>query len=237
MPMMRPRGIVLAGGTGRRLLPLTATVNKHLLPIGPRAMIDTPIDRLLEAGIDEIAVVSDPRHLDALAAHLAPRPARLTFLGQARPAGIADALGVAREFAANEPVVVVLGDNLWDDPLGPHIAAWQASGLPAQVHLAEVADPERFGVARFEGDRLVELVEKPAVPPSRLAVTGIYCYAPGVFDRIARLAPSPRGELEITDLNAGYLAEGALAHRFLAGAWRDVGTPDAYVAAHRAAST
>lgn len=230
-PTAKPRAVLLAGGSGTRLLPLTATTNKHLLPLGGRAVIDWPVDRLLEAGFDDIAVVSNPGDLAPLAAHLASRPARFTFLPQDRPAGIAHALGVAREWAGGAPVLVLLGDNVFDAPLAPHVAAWRASGKAAQVHLAAVDDPARFGVARLDGERLVAIEEKPAVPPSRWAVTGVYLYAPDVFARIAALAPSARGEIEITDLNAGYLAEGALGHRKLDGRWLDVGTPEAYATA------
>jgi glucose-1-phosphate thymidylyltransferase len=234
------RGVVLAGGTGQRLLPLTASTNKHLLPIGSRRMIDTPVDRLFEAGIRDIAVVSDPAHLPALAAHLATRTdldgIALTWVEQPEPQGIAQALGAARAFAAGSPVVVILGDNLFNEPLAPHIAGWRASGRRAQVLLAEVADPERFGVARFDGDTLVELVEKPAVPPSNLAVTGIYCYDAGVFDLIATLPRSARGEYEITDLNARYLALGELTHGRLGGIWMDVGTHASYALANHLAA-
>lgn len=228
------RGVVLAGGSGSRLRPLTAAVNKHLLPVGNKPMIYYAIEKLVEAGITDILLVTGVEHLGDLVNQL--RSGRelgcdLTYKVQEEAAGIGDALSLARDFVGPRRLVVVLGDNIFEDALAPHLAAWQASGKAAMVLLKEVPDPHRFGCPRFEGDALVEIVEKPRSPPSSLAVTGIYFYDSAVFDLLAGLTPSARGELEISDVNNRYLARGALAHGRLAGYWTDAGTHESLVRA------
>ncbi len=223
-------GVILAGGQGQRLRPLTFGVNKHLLPVGDRPMIAYPLERLVEAGIIDVLVVSSPEGTAALAAALGSGErfgARLAFRVQERPSGIADALGLAVPFIAERSVCVILGDNLFDESLSAHLAAHQERG-GALVLLHEVPDPERYGVARVEGGRIVEIVEKPAVPPTNLAVTGIYFYDASLAERLAGQLPSARGELEITDLNNAYLRAGALNHGRLGGRWVDAGTLEAY---------
>ncbi len=223
------RGVVLAGGSGSRLHPLTKTTNKHLLPVGDRPMVYYPIERLCEAGITDILVVTGVHHVGAIVNQLgsgAEFGCRFTYKVQDRAGGIAEALGLAEDFARAGRVAVVLGDNVFSDPLGPHIAAWQASGKGAMVLLKEVPDPTRFGVAQFADGRLVGVVEKPAVPPSRHAVTGIYFYDHRVYEIIRSLVPSPRGELEISEVNTRYLAMGEMHSAPLGGWWSDAGTPE-----------
>ena len=230
------RGVILAGGTGTRLLPLTRQRNKHLLPVAGVPMIVHPLRRLVEAGLVDVLVVSSPEGATDLARELGSGQsfgARLSFRVQDEPRGIADALLHAHEFAAEEPCVVILGDNLFTAPLAPLLAAWPKPEQNALVLLSKVEDPERYGVARFDGPRLVEIIEKPTVAPSALAVTGIYGYPPDFAERASRLEPSGRGELEITDLNASYLADGRLAWTELEGLWLDAGTLEAYERANR----
>jgi glucose-1-phosphate thymidylyltransferase len=230
------RGVVLAGGSGSRLAPLTRTINKHLLPVGRQPMIYYPVQALARAGIQDILVVTGVEHIGDIVSQLRSgeeHGCRFTYRVQERPLGIADALSLAEDFARGEPVVVVLGDNIFDAPLAPHIADYLASGAAAQIHLHPVSDPHRFGCPRFDGDRLVEIIEKPADPPSSLAVTGIYIFDAQVYGFISGLTPSGRGELEISDINNRYLAQGALRHTVLSGYWTDAGTHDSLVRANR----
>lgn len=225
--MQKIRGVVLAGGSGSRLLPLTKTTNKHLLPVGDRPMVYYPIERLVAAGIEDILVVTGVHHVGAIVSQLgsgAEFGCRFTYKVQDEARGIADALLLAEDFARGGQVAVVLGDNVFSDPLAPHLAAWAGSGKGAMVLLKEVVDPQRFGVARFDGPTLAEIIEKPVAPPSRLAVTGIYFYDGGVYDIIRTLRPSARGELEISEVNSRYLANGQLAWQTLGGWWTDAGT-------------
>lgn len=225
--MQKIRGVVLAGGSGSRLLPLTKTTNKHLLPVGDRPMVYYPIERLVAAGIEDILVVTGVHHVGAIVSQLgsgADFGCRFTYKVQDEARGIADALLLAEDFARGGRVAVVLGDNVFSDPLAPHLGTWAASGKGGMVLLKEVVDPQRFGVARFEGAELVEIIEKPPVPPSRLAVTGIYFYDGAVYDIIRTLRPSARGELEISEVNSRYLARGELAWATLGGWWTDAGT-------------
>lgn len=227
------RGVILAGGEGTRLRPLTETTNKHLLPIGDVPMIVHPLRGLVAAGVCELLVVSSRSGVAQLAAELGSGAAfgcELTFRVQEKAAGIADALSVASGYARNEPVVVVLGDNLFDDDLAPHLSSFESG---ARVFLAKVADPERFGVAEIADGRIVDIVEKVEDPPSDWAVTGIYVYDGTFPEVLGELTPSSRGELEITDLNRSYLARGTLDHRELRGRWIDAGTRQSYDEARR----
>ena len=225
------KGVILAGGEGTRLRPLTAAVNKHLLPIGDVPMIFHPLGKLIDAGIREVLIVSSADGVAGLGKVLGSgrdRGADICYRVQDRPGGIAEALSLAESFAAAEPIVVILGDNLFTDDLGPHLEAFNRSPEGALVFLKRVADPQRFGVAVFDGDRIVDIVEKPAQPPSDFAVTGIYVYDHRFADVVRGLSPSDRGELEVSDLNAAYVRAGMLRHVELEGPWIDAGTPESY---------
>jgi glucose-1-phosphate thymidylyltransferase len=221
------KGIILAGGTGSRLFPLTKVTNKHLLPVGRKPMILHAIDKLHEAGITRILVVTGTEHMGDIVGLLGSGRAfgcQFTFRVQDEAGGIAQALSLAEDFAAGEPVCVILGDNVFADSLVPHAQAYLAQGSGARVILKEVEDPERFGVARIEGERVVEIQEKPALPPSSLAVTGIYFFDGTVFDIIRQLQPSARGEYEITDVNNAYIQQGVMSFGRFDGWWTDAGT-------------
>ena len=226
------KGVILAGGLGSRLRPLTLVTNKHLLPIYDRPMIYYPIQTLLNAGIKDVLIVTGGEHAgDFLkllrnGKHLGIH--HLEYAYQEGEGGIADALKLAEEFADGDKICVVLGDNIIQRSIR-HAAGdffTQASG--AKILLKEVPDPERFGVARFEGDgakrKVAEIIEKPKDPPSKFAVTGIYFYDADVFTMCNGLDPSARGELEITDVNNMYLKRGDLTFDILEGWWTDAGT-------------
>lgn len=219
------RGVVLAGGSGRRLLPLTQTVNKHLLPVGPVPMIYHPIRSLVDAGIRDLLVVTGVEHIGDIVSQLRSGQdlgCQFTYKCQEEPLGIANALLLAEDFAQGSPVVVILGDNIFHDDLGPMLKRYPGTG--AQIHLKVVNNPSRFGVPRFEAGQLTAIEEKPVHPPSPYAVTGLYCYDASVFDFIRALKPSARGEFEISDINSRYIQHGAMRHELLRGGWSDAGT-------------
>ncbi len=222
------RGVVLAGGLGSRLLPMTRVTNKHLLPVYDRPMIYYPIQQLVHAGIRDILIVTGGDHAGDFLKLLRNGQdfglEHLRFAYQDGEGGIAEALGLAEHHAAGQPVVVLLGDNLFQDSIASAVDAFRANPTGAQLLLKEVDDPERFGVATISEDRVVEIVEKPTDPASSLAVTGCYMYDARVFDVIRGLEPSARDELEITDVNNRYLAWGDLRHRVVEGWWTDAGT-------------
>jgi glucose-1-phosphate thymidylyltransferase len=228
------KGIVLAGGTGSRLYPLTKVTNKHLLPIGPRPMIYYPIQKLTEVGIEEILIVTGTEHMGDVVTLLGSGKefgCRFTYKVQDQAGGIAQALDLAENFTAGEPMAVILGDNIFSSSLQPAIDNYPGEG--AMIMIKEVPDPNRFGVPELEGDRIVSIVEKPDVPPSDYAVTGIYLYDSNVFNYIRQLKPSRRGELEITDVNNYYIKEGQMRYARLEGWWTDAGTPASYRLANR----
>lgn len=221
------KGVVLAGGTGSRLFPLTKVTNKHLLPVGQEPMVFHPIFKLRDAGIQEILVVTGLEHMGDVVNLLGSGReyrCRFTYKVQDEAGGIAQALGLAENFAGGEPVCVILGDNVFQDPILPFVRAFARQKRGARVVLKRVKDPQRYGVAEVKGDRIVQIVEKPKAPRSDLAVTGIYFYDGGVYDFIRRLKPSARGELEITDVNNAYLRRGALKFDVFQGWWTDAGT-------------
>jgi len=222
------KGVVLAGGLGTRLQPMTRVTNKHLLPIYDRPMIYYPIQQLVHAGVEDILLVTGGESAGDFLRLLGNGSAfglrHLNYTYQEGEGGIAEALGLARHFADDQPVAVILGDNVFENPVGPAIAAYEAVGKGAMILLKEVDDPHRFGVARLDGDRIVEILEKPKDPPGPLAVTGCYIYDRHVYEIIDGLSPSERGELEITDVNNRYLARGELMHHVLEGWWTDAGT-------------
>src|SRR4051794_5183970 len=223
------RGVVLAGGTGSRLFPLTKVTNKHLLPVGREPMIFHPVKKLVEAGIHEILVVTGTDHMGDVVGLLGSGKdfgCELTYRVQDQAGGIAQALGLARRFGRGGRLAVILGDNIFEAPIVPYANAFRAQARGAKILVQEVPDPGRYGVAEVAGDRVVRIVEKPKDPPSALAVTGIYFYDEAVFDVIASLRPSGRGELEITDVNNAYIARGELTFDRLPGWWTDAGTFD-----------
>lgn len=222
------KGVILAGGTGSRLSPLTLVTNKHLLPIYDQPMVHYPIKCLTNAGIDEILVVTGGEHAgDFLrllknGKHLGIR--HLEYAYQEGSGGIADALKLAHDFADGQPICVILGDNIIEHNIRAAADNYRKQKAGAKILLKQVPDPHRFGVARLDGNRIVEIIEKPKNPPSDLAVTGIYFYDQTVFGICATLKPSGRGELEITDVNNAYLKAGTLTHEILEGWWTDAGT-------------
>lgn len=230
------KGVVLAGGLGTRLLPMTRVTNKHLLPVYDRPMIHFPLQQLVQAGIRDILVVTGGDHAGDFLKLLRNGHEfgleHLRYAYQEGEGGIAEALGLAEHFAAGEPIVVILGDNIFQDSLAATIGDFGASPSGARLLLKEVADPERFGVATVDQDRVTSIVEKPTQPASSLAVTGCYMYDHRVFDIIRELEPSARGELEITDVNNRYLEWDELRHDVLTGWWTDAGTVESL---HRAA--
>ena len=231
------KGVVLAGGLGSRLLPMTRVTNKHLLPVYDRPMIHFPLQQLVHAGVRDILIVTGGDHAGDFLKLLRNGDdfglEHLRYAYQEGEGGIAEALALAEHFAAGEPVAVILGDNIFQDSLAEAIDDFRRAPEGARLLLKSVDDPERFGVASVLGDRVVQIVEKPERPESRLAVTGCYLYDRRVFDVIRTLHPSPRGELEITDVNNRYIEWGALGHRELDGWWTDAGTVPSL---HRAAT-
>jgi glucose-1-phosphate thymidylyltransferase len=230
------KGIILAGGIGSRLWPLTRVTNKHLLPVYDRPMIFYPLQCLVNAGIDEVIIVTGGEHagdfLKLLKNGEGMGLRHLEYAYQDGEGGIADALQVAENFADGQKVCVVLGDNLIETNIRKAAGDFFTQPNGAKLLLKEVDDPERFGVVRFdERQQVTEILEKPEDPPSRYAVTGIYFYDADVFDICRTLEPSGRGELEITDVNNEYLRRGALTHEILDGWWTDAGT---FESLHRA---
>jgi glucose-1-phosphate thymidylyltransferase len=232
---MLMKGIVLAGGTGSRLFPLTKITNKHLLPIYDRPMIYYPIQTLVDAGIEDIMVVTGGRNSGDFLRLLANGKEfglkHIHYTYQEGEGGIADALGLAEHFADGHKICVVLGDNIIQGDIRAAADRFRSQPLGAHILLKEVLDAERFGVAEVDGDRIVGIEEKPAHPKSNYAVTGIYMYDSSVFDKIKTLVPSGRGELEITDVNNAYVREGSLTFSFLSGWWTDAGTFDSLLRA------
>jgi glucose-1-phosphate thymidylyltransferase len=222
------KGVILAGGLGTRLYPLTRVTNKHLLPVYNRPMIFYPIQALVDAGIDEILIVTggnsagDFMRLLGNGAQFGLR--HLVFAYQEKEGGIAHALRLAENFAGGGPVCVALGDNIIEKSLAPAVARFRRQGQGAHLILKDVDDPERFGCPVIRDGRILRIEEKPKQPKSRFAVTGFYLYDHSVFEKISTLRPSARGELEITDINNMYLAEGTLTYSILDGWWTDAGT-------------
>jgi glucose-1-phosphate thymidylyltransferase len=222
------KGVVLAGGTGSRLFPLTKITNKHLLPIYDKPMIYYPIQTLVDAGIRDILLVTGGKNsgdfLRLLANGKGFGLAHLNYTYQEGEGGIADALFLAEHFADGEKICVILGDNIIEKDIRASAEAFQKQDRGAHILLKEVHDAQRFGVAEIRGDRIIGIEEKPKHPKSNYAVTGIYMYDGSVFDKIRTLVPSGRGELEITDVNNAYIREGTMSYSYLDGWWTDAGT-------------
>lgn len=226
------KGILLAGGTGSRLAPLTHITNKHLLPVYDRPMLFYPLATLRESGLTDILIVSGRDHLGAVTELLgsgAEHGVRLTYRVQETAGGIAQALALAEDFAAGESVAVILGDNIFGENFAAAAATFTTG---AHIFLQKVPDPERFGVATVDAaGRVTRLVEKPAQPESDLAQTGFYLYDAHVFEVIRQLKPSARGELEITDVNNWYLQNSRITATELTSFWSDAGTFESLFAA------
>lgn len=222
------KGVILAGGTGTRLKPLTTYINKHLLPVGRYPMIYYAVEKLREAGITDILLVMGQHSAGLYTRFLGSGRewgVKLTYKIQEEAGGIAQALACAEGFAAGgERLVVLLGDNLFADPLLPYVRSFEAQPEGAKVLLKRVDDPRRYGVPVLEQGRIARIVEKPEHPPSPYSVTGIYFYDGRVFEVIRGIRPSERGELEITDVNNVYASRGQLTYDVLPGWWTDAGT-------------
>jgi glucose-1-phosphate thymidylyltransferase len=218
------KGIILAGGTGSRLYPLTKVTNKHLLPVYDQPMIYYPLYTLVTAGITEIMIVSGRGHaghfLELLGSG-AEFGVRLTYEIQEKAGGIAEALGLADSWADDDNVAVILGDNIFEDNVKADVTSFTNG---AKIFLKEVPDASRFVVVELINDKVISIEEKPKIPKSNYAVTGLYLYDPNVFSIIKNLKPSGRGELEITDVNNAYLKKGIMQYAILNGYWSDAGT-------------
>jgi len=225
------KGVVLAGGFGTRLLPLTKVINKQLLPVYNKPLIYYPILTLKEAGIKEILIISGPGHAGQLLDLLGSGKelgVDLSYDIQEVPKGIAHGLSIAEDFSDNGQVALILGDNIFEDNLKKAVDDFKKQSKGAKIIIKRVQDPERFGVVKFnkKGDKIAKIIEKPKRPPSNWMVTGFYLYDNRVFDIIRGLKPSGRGEYEITDLNNFYVKEGIMGYQKTRGVWIDAGLPE-----------
>lgn len=221
------KGVVLAGGTGSRLMPLTKVTNKHLLAVGQKPMIYYPVEKLISAGIEEILIVTGVDHMGDVVNQLGSGrdfSCRFTYKVQDAAGGIAHALALAEGFAANSSIVTILGDNIFQASLKPYLEKFTVQKKGARVLLKQVENPQRFGVAEISNNKVTKIIEKPKQPKTDYAVTGIYFYDNAVFEIIKTLKPSGRGELEITDVNNAYIRRKELEYDILAGWWTDAGT-------------
>jgi glucose-1-phosphate thymidylyltransferase len=222
------KGVVLAGGIGSRLHPLTKITNKHLLPIYDKPMIYYPIQTLVDAGIRDILIVTGGKNAGDFLRLLANGKefglTHIDYTYQEGEGGIADALALAEHFADGQKLCVILGDNIIERSIRGAADEFRAQDVGARILLKEVTDAERFGVAEIEGNRIIGIEEKPKKPKSNYAVTGIYMYDATVFEKVKTLVPSNRGELEITDVNNAYIREGSMTFSWLEGWWTDAGT-------------
>jgi len=231
------KGIILAGGLGTRMLPLTKVTNKHLLPVYDRPMIYYPLRTLINAGITDILVVTGGNHAGDFLKLLGNGSdfglRHINYTYQEGEGGIAAALNLAEFFSGDEKICVILGDNIIERNIRHAVEAFAGQKTGGQILLKQVPDPQRFGVPVFDGDRLVRIEEKPRAPQSEYAVTGIYMYDRSVFDIIKTLKPSDRGELEITDVNNAYIERGEMTWEVLEGWWSDAGTFESLLSASR----
>jgi glucose-1-phosphate thymidylyltransferase len=221
------KGIILAGGTGTRLYPLTKVTNKHLLPVGKYPMIFYSVHKLKQAGINDILIVTGKDHMGDVVNLLGSgreMGVTFTYKVQDEAGGIAQALDLAEHFVGEDQMVVILGDNVFADDITPFVENFCVQQKGAKLLLQQVHDPQRYGVAELDGARIVSIEEKPQIPKSEYAVTGIYMFDSNVFDIVKTLKPSKRGELEITDVNNAYIQRGELSFDILQGWWTDAGT-------------
>src|SRR3990167_2258976 len=230
------KGVILAGGLGKRLYPLTKITNKHLLPVYNKPMIYYPVETLVEAGIKDILIVTGGHHAGEFLRLLGNGHQfglkHINYTYQKGEGGIAEALKLAEHFSDNDKTVVILGDNLIEKSIRRYVEDFAKQPKGAKILLKKVNDPERFGVAEVKGNRIMKIVEKPMRPKSDYAVTGIYMYDKKVFDIAKALKPSSRGELEITDVNNEYIKAGEMTFAVLGGWWSDCGTHEALLRAN-----
>jgi glucose-1-phosphate thymidylyltransferase len=221
------KGVILAGGLGTRLFPLTKITNKHLLPVYDRPMIYYPIQTLVDAGIEDIMVVTGGTNAGDFLRLLGNGREfglkHLRYAYQEREGGIAEAVGLAEHFVEGQPIAVMLGDNILERGIGDAVEEFRRQGSGARILLKEVENPAAYGVAELVGNRIINIEEKPKEPKSNLAVIGIYMYDNRVFEIIRTLEPSERGELEITDVNNAYIRDGSMHYSILEGWWADAG--------------
>ncbi|MBC8372286.1 MAG: NTP transferase domain-containing protein [Phycisphaerae bacterium] len=230
------KGVILAGGLGTRLWPLTKITNKHLLPVYAKPMVYYPLECLVRAGVKDIMIVTGGTSAGDFIRLLENGEefglSRLHYAYQKGEGGIAEALGLAREFAGDDKVCVVLGDNILERSIRPAVEVFERQIEGARIFLKEVENPQAYGIAEIAGDRIVRIIEKPDKPPTNFAVIGVYMYPPDVFDVIGRLEPSARGELEITDVNNHYIRAGTMTYEVVEGWWADAGESiDSWLAA------
>ncbi|SFS60763.1 glucose-1-phosphate thymidylyltransferase [Marininema halotolerans] len=233
---MDVKGVILAGGTGSRLFPLTQVTNKHLLPVGRYPMIYHPLFRIIECGIRDILIVTGREHMGDVVRLLgsgARFNARFTYKVQDQPGGIAQALALAEDFAGSERILTILGDNVFEDSLVPFITSYKEQQEGAKLLLKKVDHPERFGVAEVDGEKILRIIEKPTKPTSSMCVTGIYLFDSQVFNYVKKLVPSERGEFEVTDINNLYIQHSQLTFDVLQGWWTDAGTPESLLRANQ----
>lgn len=221
------KGIILVGGTGSRLYPLTKVTNKHLLPVGKYPMIFHSVYKLKQAGIIDILIVTGKEHMGDVVNLLGSGSimgVSFTYKVQDEAGGIAQALGLAEQFVGDDQMVVILGDNVFADDISSYVGNFKKQQNGAKILIQEVPDPTRFGVPELQGEHIISIEEKPKQPKSNFAVTGIYMFDHAVFEIIKTLKPSARGELEITDVNNAYIERGELTFDILRGWWTDAGT-------------
>jgi glucose-1-phosphate thymidylyltransferase len=238
-PSRKMKAVICAGGKGTRLYPLTKAINKHLLPIGKKPMILHIVESLKSSGVDDIAIVTTAEAMTQISSFLGSGKdfdCNLSYFCQDRSLGIPDAILCAQSFIGDDPFIVVLGDNIFEDSLKDPISRFLESKSDAMLFLSKVENPSQFGIAKIEDGKIVEIIEKPKDPPSNLCVTGIYLYSAHVLERMRRLGLSKRNEYEISDLNTELIKEGTVSFRELSGLWLDAGTLDDYVAAFVRAS-
>jgi glucose-1-phosphate thymidylyltransferase len=229
------KGIVLAGGLGTRLYPLTKVTNKHLLPIYNKPMIYYPIELMVDAGIRDILIVTGGNNAGDFLRLLGNGKEfglnHINYTYQEGEGGIAAALSLAEFFADQNPICVILGDNIVEGSISRYVRNFEKQGMGARILLKEVSDPQRFGVPEIKGEKIIRIDEKPVLPASQYAVTGIYMYDASVFEIIKTLKPSGRGELEITDVNNCYIERGTMQYDILDGWWTDAGTFESLIRA------
>ncbi len=221
------KGIILSGGTGTRLYPLTKVINKHLLPVGKKPIIYYAIEQLVNADITEILIVTGVDHMGDMVNTLGSGKefgCEFTYKVQDKAGGIAQAVGLGEKFSEDDKIIAILGDNLFGEDLSIYINEYRKQEIGAKVLLKEVANPRRFGVAEIVDKKIKGIEEKPKTPKSKYVVTGMYMYDKKAFEMIKKLKPSARGELEITDVNNKYIEHGDMTHNILNGWWIDAGT-------------